>query len=183
MRLLAFASSASALTAGTTGYRGWQDSTHRPYWSVFRLFMHSAYRILPGVCGYLPGYRDFGARKSNRFPEALVAAGDSPMIGSISILHRSLCSALLLLTALTSPSVAHNGAGAIAVPVEGIVVDGQFDDWPRGGPALARRSYGGRGSPGRPCPCRFAQLLLQAPTGHLAPDPGGCDGFQYLPFA
>ena len=29
--------------------------------------------------------------------------------------------ALLLLTALTSPSVAHNGAVAIAVPVEGIV--------------------------------------------------------------
>ena len=54
------------------------------------------------------------------------------MMRSISILHRSLCATLLLLTALTSPSVAHNGAVAIAVPVEGIVVDGQFDDWPEG---------------------------------------------------
>ena len=91
----------------------------------------------------MPGYRDFGARKSNRFPEALVAAGDSPMIGSISILHRSLCAALLLLTALTSPSVAHNGAVAIAVPVEGIVAVA-VEAWRHGssvdcGPALGVR--------------------------------------------
>ena len=43
-----------------------------------------------------------------------------------------LLALLLLLTAL--PRFAHNGAVAIAVPVEGIVVDGDLSDWPAGAP-------------------------------------------------
>jgi CubicO group peptidase (beta-lactamase class C family) len=40
---------------------------------------------------------------------------------------------LLLLTLLfPHPSQAHNGAVAIAVPVEGIVIDGDLSDWPEG---------------------------------------------------
>ena len=45
-----------------------------------------------------------------------------------------LCTCLVLLTALMRPSAAHNGAVAIAVPVEGIVVDGDLSDWPEGMP-------------------------------------------------
>ena len=37
---------------------------------------------------------------------------------------------VVLLTVLLRPSDAHNGAVAIAVPVEGIVVDGDLSDWP-----------------------------------------------------
>ena len=37
---------------------------------------------------------------------------------------------LLLLLLLAVPLCAHNGAVAIAVPVEGIAVDGDFSDWP-----------------------------------------------------
>ena len=33
---------------------------------------------------------------------------------------------------LAVPLSAHNGAVAIAVPVEGIVVDGDLSDWPEG---------------------------------------------------
>jgi hypothetical protein len=36
----------------------------------------------------------------------------------------------LLLIAFLCPLYAHNGAVAIAVPVEGIVVDGDLSDWP-----------------------------------------------------
>ncbi|MDP6496169.1 MAG: penicillin-binding protein, partial [Dehalococcoidia bacterium] len=36
----------------------------------------------------------------------------------------------LLLVGLVRPVSAHNGAVAIAVPVEGIVVDGDLSDWP-----------------------------------------------------
>jgi hypothetical protein len=42
----------------------------------------------------------------------------------------SLLTLLLSLTALLRPLSAHNGAVAIAVPVEGIVVDGDLSDWP-----------------------------------------------------
>ena len=41
-----------------------------------------------------------------------------------------LCTLLLLFH--PHPSHAHNGAVAIAVPVEGIVVDGDLSDWPEG---------------------------------------------------
>ena len=41
---------------------------------------------------------------------------------------RALYTSLLLLAALSRPSGAHNGAVAIAVPVEGIVVDGDLSD-------------------------------------------------------
>ena len=37
---------------------------------------------------------------------------------------------LILLLLLAVPLNAHNGAVAIAVPVEGIVVDGDLSDWP-----------------------------------------------------
>jgi len=37
---------------------------------------------------------------------------------------------LLSLTAFLPPLSAHNGAVAIAVPVEGIMVDGDLSDWP-----------------------------------------------------
>ena len=37
---------------------------------------------------------------------------------------------LLLLVLAVLPLQAHNGAVAIAVPVEGIVVDGDLSDWP-----------------------------------------------------
>ena len=40
-----------------------------------------------------------------------------------------LLTVLLSLTALLRPLSAHNGAVAIAVPVEGIVVDGDLSDW------------------------------------------------------
>ena len=39
---------------------------------------------------------------------------------------------LLLLLSYPHPTHAHNGAIAIAVPVEGIVVDGDLSDWPEG---------------------------------------------------
>jgi hypothetical protein len=39
---------------------------------------------------------------------------------------------LILLLLLAVPLSAHNGAVAIAVPVEGIVVDGDLSDWPEG---------------------------------------------------
>ena len=38
----------------------------------------------------------------------------------------------LLLLSFPHPTSAHNGAVAIAVPVEGIVVDGDLSDWPEG---------------------------------------------------
>ena len=41
-----------------------------------------------------------------------------------------LCVALLLLTALSCPSDAHNGSLALAYPVDGITVDGDLSDWP-----------------------------------------------------
>ena len=52
-------------------------------------------------------------------------------------------SALLLLLSFPRPSHAHNGAVAIAVPVEGIAVDGDLSDWPEG---LKRYSIGLVGS-------------------------------------
>ena len=39
---------------------------------------------------------------------------------------------MLVVLALSGPAVAHNGAVAIAVPVEGITVDGDLSDWPEG---------------------------------------------------
>ena len=39
---------------------------------------------------------------------------------------------LLLLLLHPHPTTAHNGAVAIAVPVEGITVDGDLSDWPEG---------------------------------------------------
>ena len=53
-----------------------------------------------------------------RVRERLFQVGNSSMMRSISILLPPLC-ALLLLTALSCPSDAHNGAVAIAEPVEG----------------------------------------------------------------
>ena len=41
-------------------------------------------------------------------------------------------SVVLLILVAASPTGAHNGAAAVAVPVEGIVVDGDFSDWPDG---------------------------------------------------
>ena len=43
---------------------------------------------------------------------------------------------LLSLTAFLQPLSADNGAVAIAVPVEGIVVDGDLSDWPEEVPWL-----------------------------------------------
>ena len=37
-----------------------------------------------------------------------------------------------LLVLLSGPAAAHNGAVAVAVPVEGITVDGDLGDWPEG---------------------------------------------------
>ena len=45
--------------------------------------------------------------------------------------YRSAPISLLLLFAWTNPAAAHSGAVAIAVPMEGIVVDGDLSDWPR----------------------------------------------------
>ena len=42
------------------------------------------------------------------------------------------CVLLLLTLLLPNSSYSHNGAVAIAVPVEGIVVDGDLSDWPKG---------------------------------------------------
>jgi hypothetical protein len=39
---------------------------------------------------------------------------------------------LLILFGLVRLVDAHNGAGAIAVPVEGITIDGDLSDWPEG---------------------------------------------------
>lgn len=41
-----------------------------------------------------------------------------------------LCAALLLLAALSCPSLAHNGKVAEAVPLADITIDGSLDDWP-----------------------------------------------------
>ena len=43
---------------------------------------------------------------------------------------RSACLALLLPLLIAPPTSAHNGAVAIAVPVEGITIDGDLSDWP-----------------------------------------------------
>ena len=91
--------------------------------------------------------------------------------------------ALLLLTALTSPSVAHNGAVAIAVPVEGIVVDGQFDDWPE---EVQRWPVVRTGAGDRPVDHVHAaspSFFSRRRPATSRPIQGGCDGFQYLPFA
>ena len=37
---------------------------------------------------------------------------------------------LFLLLMAAWPAAAHNGAGAIAVPLQGIVIDGELSDWP-----------------------------------------------------
>ena len=37
---------------------------------------------------------------------------------------------ILLWLGLSCPVAAHNGAGAVAVPVEGIAIDGDLSDWP-----------------------------------------------------
>ena len=60
-----------------------------------------------------------------------------------------LGSVLLLLTLLhPHPSHAHNGAVAIAVPVEGIVIDGDLSDWPAGmGEYAVALSYPGLDEP------------------------------------
>jgi len=55
-------------------------------------------------------------------------AGDSSM--RRSVLHLPICGALLFLTALSRTSGAHNGAVAIAVPMEEIVSDGDLSAWP-----------------------------------------------------
>ena len=47
----------------------------------------------------------------------------------ISVLRQSLFAGLVLLT-VSCPSDAHNGAVAIAIPVDGIAVDGDLSDWP-----------------------------------------------------
>ncbi len=46
-----------------------------------------------------------------------------------SVSNYRLLYVALLLTALSCPAAAHNGAVAIAVPLEGIVVDGDLSDW------------------------------------------------------
>ena len=52
------------------------------------------------------------------------------MTRSISTLQRSLCAALLLVTALSFPAMAHNSNVAEAIPLAGITIDGSLDDWP-----------------------------------------------------
>jgi ligand-binding sensor domain-containing protein len=49
----------------------------------------------------------------------------------IYLISRIIASLLLLLV-LSLPAHAHNGAVAIAVPLEGIAIDGELDDWPEG---------------------------------------------------
>ena len=49
---------------------------------------------------------------------------------SMRIPYLSIWAATALLTGLSCPSDAHNGAAAIAVPVEGITIDGDLSDWP-----------------------------------------------------
>jgi hypothetical protein len=51
-----------------------------------------------------------------------------------------LCAITLLF--LPQATHAHNGAVAVAYPVEGITVDGDFSDWPRY--AITRSKYGER---------------------------------------
>ncbi|MBT3344053.1 MAG: sigma 54-interacting transcriptional regulator [Gemmatimonadetes bacterium] len=78
---------------------------------------------------------------------------------------RILILVLLAVVALSLPLYAHNGAVAIAVPVEGIVVDGDLSDWPEG-----MRSYEvtmGVGSlPQAGSTGRF-QVGYEVATGHL----------------
>ncbi|MEW6755759.1 MAG: hypothetical protein AB1505_32990, partial [Candidatus Latescibacterota bacterium] len=45
--------------------------------------------------------------------------------------RRSLCrAATALLLSLAAPAAAHNGALALAYPVQGVAVDGDLSDWP-----------------------------------------------------
>ena len=53
-------------------------------------------------------------------------------IGSKRAHPFAVWSVVLLGLAASSPAGAHNGAAAVAVPVQGIVVDGDFSDWPDG---------------------------------------------------
>ena len=46
--------------------------------------------------------------------------------------YLALQAVALLVLGLSGPAVAHNGAVAIAVPVEGITIDGDLSDWPEG---------------------------------------------------
>ena len=49
-----------------------------------------------------------------------------------SVTYRDFGIVVLLALSLSLPAAAHNGEVALAVPVEGIVIDGDFADWPEG---------------------------------------------------
>jgi serine phosphatase RsbU (regulator of sigma subunit)/ligand-binding sensor domain-containing protein len=70
------------------------------------------------------GFRILGASEEDRSLFAQMRLNSmKPILYTIT---------LLLLFSQPHPSHAHNGAVAIAVPVEGITVDGDFSDWPEG---------------------------------------------------
>jgi len=54
------------------------------------------------------------------------------MAGRIDRIRVIILGLILLLFVLPHSAQAHNGAVAIAVPVEGITVDGDLSDWPEG---------------------------------------------------
>ena len=54
------------------------------------------------------------------------------MVGRIDRIRVLILGLLLFLLTLPHSAQAHNGAVAIAVPMEGITVDGDLSDWPGG---------------------------------------------------
>ena len=60
-----------------------------------------------------------------------LSQGLNPMVFRIDPL-RAIILGLLLALVLPHFAYAHNGAVAIAMPVEGIVIDGELSDWPEG---------------------------------------------------
>ena len=66
--------------------------------------------------------------------------------------YLALRAVALLVLGLSGPAVAHNGAVAIAVPVEGIAIDGDLSDWPEGlvRYPVALHVYGDKPEGGRP---------------------------------
>jgi hypothetical protein len=89
----------------------------------------------------------------------------------LSMRARMILTLLLLLVAV--PLSAHNGAVAIAVPVEGIVVHGDLSDWPKGMDEYAanesRVTTGSSRSNSTALPPTPSSLDLRAPEATAQP--------------
>lgn len=73
-------------------------------------------------------------------PESSKPPHDVPAVTGIALL-------LLTRTLLPQPLCALNGEVAIALPLEGIKVDGDLSDWPEGDEEIPHRPQSGGGPP------------------------------------